>query len=322
MEAENSTPVEMKHDPRQKIQADTSEIRQMITINRPTITRTTIATYVSVLKSLFYSAHPSSVPIDTKWFHNQQAVLDAVNDLPVRSRKTTLSAVLVINNGRFNDKVLAKVAEDRETVNEMDKSNEKSQAQEDNWIDYDEVKQRWNELFTRVKHLLNSKSTITKRHDLNELSDFMLLTLCGGLFFPPRRSEWAVVKIKDFDPEKDNYVDTKNGTIVLNLYKTCKTYGAEKILYPKEFKAILKKYLAVLPETQDHLIFDTKDKPMNNVKIAHRLNIIFGKRISTSMLRHIYASKRADMLPILRELESDAAAMGHSLQQHIDYIKV
>ena len=319
---ENSTTPERKHDPRQRIQADTSELKEIIMLNRPNITRTTVATYLSVLKSLYYSVHEPTEKIDVKWFRDQEAVLKAVDNLPIRSRKTFLSAVLVINNGRFNDKILEKVAEDNESIREIDGSNEKSEKQEDNWMDYDAVKEVWNKSYSRVKHLLNSRSTITRRPDLNDLSDFMLLTLTSGVFWPPRRSEWAQVKIKDYDPEKDNYVDTKNGAIVLNCYKTCKTYGAEKIMYPKEFKAILKKYLAVLPETQDHLIFDTHDKPTNNVKMAHRLNSLFGRKISTSMLRHIYASKRAEMLPAIRELQADAEKMGHSLSQHIDYIKV
>lgn len=319
---ENSTTAERKHDPRQRIQADTSELKEIIMLNRPNITRTTVATYLSVLKSLYYSVHEPTEKIDVKWFRDQNAVLKAVDNLPIRSRKTFLSAVLVINNGRFNDKILEKVAEDNESIREIDGSNEKSEKQEDNWMDYDAVKEVWNKSYSRVKHLLNSRSTITRRPDLNELSDFMLLTLTSGIFFPPRRSEWAQVKIKDYDPEKDNYVDTKNGAIFLNCYKTCKTYGPEKIMYPKEFKSILKKYLAVLPETQDHLIFDTHDKQTNNVKMAHRLNTLFGRKISTSMLRHIYASKRAEMLPAIRELQADAEKMGHSLQQHIDYIKV
>jgi hypothetical protein len=40
------------------------------------------------------------------------------------------------------------------------------------------------------------------------------------------------------------------------------------------------------------------------------------------MLRHIYASKRAEMLPAIREMQADAEKMGHSLAQHIEYIKV
>lgn len=312
----------VKTEPRSRIQADTTEIKRIITENRPNIAKNTIGTYVSILKGIFYKSHPVSEPIDIKWFHNQEAVLAAVEDIPIRSRKTILSAVLVLNNGRFNDKILAKVSEERDEIDALNSSNEKSEKQADNWIDYPEVEKIWNETYSSVKHLLNSKHTISKRTDLNSISAFMLLTLCSGIFFPPHRSmEFAVLKIKNYDPATDNYVDFKNNQIVLNSYKTAKTYGASKILYPKEFKTILKKYLAILPESQDHLIFDSQDKPYNAVKIAHRLNIIFGKRISTSMLRHIYASKRAELLPELKALEADAQAMGHSVSQHIEYIK-
>ena len=319
---ENPTTPEVKIDPRQRIQADTSELRQIIRQNRPNVARTTVATYLSVLKNLYYSVHSPEDKINVEWFRNQEEVLKAVEKYPVRSRKTFLSAVLVINNGRFSDKILNQVKEDNATLNELDGSNVKSEKQEENWLEYDEVKEVWNKFYNVVKHLLNSRSTITRRSDLNDLSDFMLLSLTSGVFFPPRRSEWAQVKIKNYDTEKDNYVDAKNGVIVLNLYKTRSTYGPEKIILPKEFKIILKKYLAILPETQEYLIFDTHDKPTNNVKMAHRLNFLFDRKISTTMLRHIYASKRAEMIPALREMQEDAAKMGHSLQQHMDYIKV
>lgn len=312
---------EHKHDLRQRIQADTSELKEIILRNRPTLSRTTISTYLSVLKNLFYSAHDPTEKINVDWFRDQDAVLKAVDGHTPRSRKTYLSAVLVINNGRFNNKILEKVAEDREITRKMDESNEKTDKQLEAWMDYEDVKQVWNDAYGRVKHLLNSRSTITRRPDLNALGDFMLLSLSSGVFYPPRRSEWSQVKIKNYDPEKDNYVDIKNGTIVLNLYKTVKKYGPEKVLLPKEFKVILKKYLAVLPDTQEYLIFDSHDKPMNAVKITHRLNGLFKRKISTSMLRHIYASKRAELLPVLREIQADAEKMGHSLAQHIDYIK-
>jgi L-rhamnose isomerase len=51
-----------------------------------------------------------------------------------------------------------------------------------------------------------------------------------------------------------------------------------------------------------------------------RLNKLFGKNVSTSMLRHIWTSDKYKDMPSLKELTANAEAMGHSVAQHLEYI--
>jgi hypothetical protein len=54
--------------------------------------------------------------------------------------------------------------------------------------------------------------------------------------------------------------------------------------------------------------------------MTHRLNEIFGKKISTSMLRHIYLTNKFKGID-LSELQKTATEMGNSPMQALMYIK-
>ena len=106
---------------------------------------------------------------------------------------------------------------------------------------------------------------------------------------------------------------------VLNNYKTAKLYGREEIPYGKPFGLLLKKYLAVIPKDQTYLL-ENNGKPFTAPLITMRLNKLFGKKISTSMLRHIWTTDKYKDMPNLKELADNAEAMGHSIEQHLEYV--
>ena len=52
--------------------------------------------------------------------------------------------------------------------------------------------------------------------DFQEIQSFILLSLLGGIFIPPRRAKDMVdFKIKDIDKTKDNYIDKNPNGIQL-----------------------------------------------------------------------------------------------------------
>jgi hypothetical protein len=67
------------------------------------------------------------------------------------------------------------------------------------------------------------------------------------------------------------------------------------------------------------LVFDD-GKPLDQVNsITRVLNKVFGKKVGSSMLRHIYVSgKYGD---VNEEQKKDAEMMGHSVDMARDYIK-
>lgn len=54
--------------------------------------------------------------------------------------------------------------------------------------------------------------------------------------------------------------------------------------------------------------------------MTHRLNAIFGKKVSTSMLRHIYLTHKFSNVN-LQDIKDTASAMGNSALMALQYVK-
>jgi hypothetical protein len=55
--------------------------------------------------------------------------------------------------------------------------------------------------------------------------------------------------------------------------------------------------------------------------MTQRLNSIFGKKASINILRHSFITSKYKDMPSLEDLQEEATAMGHSLKEHLEYIK-
>jgi site-specific recombinase XerD len=170
---------------------------------------------------------------------------------------------------------------------------------------------------------------LLKKMDLRELTEFMAMTLTAGIFFPPRRSsEWVEMKIKDYDPETDNYLDMAHNQFVINKHKEVRVYGRQIVKFEEEFRNILLKYIEMtkmrkdLTETQrTYLITNTDGGKLTESSLSNMLNRVFGKKISTTMLRHIYKSYQYESMPSLKNMREDAEKMGHGLIVSLQYAK-
>ena len=209
--------------------------------------------------------------------------------------------------------------QDIHTYNDEQNKQVKNEKQEHNWIDSNEIKSKW-ELYKKNAMILYKKQQKTVQ-DFQEIQSFILLSLLGGLFIPPRRAKDMVdFKIKNnIDKTKDNYID-KN-YMVFNSYKTAKFYGEQKVLLPPELKKILNKWIQINPT--EYLFFDTFFQPLSSVKLNQRLNKLFdNKRISVNALRHSYLSnKYLSTIDTNKELANDLTSMGSSIAQQKVYIK-
>jgi len=108
--------------------------------------------------------------------------------------------------------------------------------------------------------------------------------------------------------------------MVFNSYKTAKTYQQQELAIPPELLKILNKWIKINPT--EYLLFDSNSKKLSNVKIAQRLNKIFGKKASVNQLRHSYLSdKYQDTIKLNNEMAKDMVGMGTSRKQEQIYIK-
>ena len=104
---------------------------------RPTLGTTSVKTYASVLKSLHNRVFGADTPIDVDNFKKTDKILDALRNKSPVSRKTTLSALVVLtNNDKYRQQMLADI---KEHTKNMDKQ-EKSQKQIENSISQYEIK--------------------------------------------------------------------------------------------------------------------------------------------------------------------------------------
>lgn len=290
----------------------TEQIKELIVENKPNISKSSITTYLSILKNLHIKVFGDN--IDVSNFKKADKVLSFLKDVEPSKRKTVLSALVVItDNKKYRDQMLKDI-EEYKTNESTQKKNDK---QSDSWVDTETIDDIFNKLESNAKLIYKKKSYTSS--DLQEIQLFIILCVLSGKFIPPRRSkDYVDFKIKDIDPEVDNYLHKK--TMVFNSYKTAKTYQRQELPVPQELMKILNKWIKINPT--EYLFFDSNLKKLSNVKLTQRLNKIFGKKASVNQMRHTYLSnKYQKTIELNKEMEEDMAKMGTSKAQEKIYIK-
>jgi hypothetical protein len=213
-----------------------------------------------------------------------------------------------------------------------------TEKQEENWITWEEVQKKRNELLEKTAEFGNKK-TLTGA-EYYHLLELLILSLYVDV--PPRRNQdylaMNVIKTtaKAFAPPLSTY-DTKNFLVVrkgvpvefvFNTYKTAKKYGSQNVVIPDKAPLvnILQMYLKhrSLTTGEDKkakefpLLVAHNGTPITQANAITRiLNGIFDKKIGSSMLRHIYLSSKLN----IDDMKKDAKDMGHSLQEQQKYLK-
>lgn len=192
-------------------------------------------------------------------------------------------------------------------------TNDKSQTQKENWME-------WQDVLQVKKDLADTKDT--KENRLRR----MVVALYTEI--EPRRSldyilMKVVPKLKTDLSTEYNYLALKENVFVFNRYKTDKKYGQQKITIPKELRKSIDEYLAHHPLREEKeycfLINSHNEAFKGTNSITMLLNRIFKKKISSSMLRHIFLTNKYG--DDLKERKKTAEKMGHSIAEQSDYIK-
>jgi len=288
-------------------------IIERIAENRPNISKSSIKTYNSILNSLYKKVFKTS-DFDINNFDKTDIILDHLKTLEPNKRKTILSALVVItDNKEYREQML----EDIKDYNIEQNKQIKNDNQKKSWVDKDTIVK----LYDRLKKnamILYKKDNKTPS-DYQDIQNYVILSLLGGLYIPPRRSkDYVNFKIKNVDKKADNYISKNN--LIFNSYKTFKTYGTQIVEIPKELKTILNKWISINPT--EYLLFDINNGQLSNVKLNQRLNKLFDKKVSVNQLRHTFLTdKYGDMIDKKNELTDDFKMMGSSIKQEKIYIK-
>ena len=205
----------------------------------------------------------------------------------------------------------------------QNESSDKTQKQTDNWITWDEVQKKVADLREKVAEFKSNKSITNQQYE--SLLHYLIVSLYTET--QPRRNQdyldMYVAKKQPTETEH-NYVvltKTKPTSFVFNKFKTSKKYGQQTLEVPETLANVISEYLKFHPLKKNasyKFLVSYDGTPITAVNAITRvLNKIFGKRVGSSMLRHIFLSTKYD----IKEMEKDANAMGHSVEEQKKYMK-
>lgn len=289
-------------------------IKKYVKEKKPSLSSSSVVTYSSILKSLYNKIFNDN-DFDLTKFNQTDKVLEHLKNITPNKRKTILSSLVIITDKKaYRDLML----EDVRDYNKEIQKQEKTDEQKESWVDTNQVKEILNELKQNTELLYKKKNLNVG--DLQEIQNYIIMCLLGGVYIPPRRSkDFCDFKIKNIDKEKDNYLDKNK--LYFNSYKTAKTYGLQTVDIPIQLKNILLKWFKINPT--DNLLFDSNLNKLSSVKLNQRLNKIFGeKKVGVNQLRHTYLTdKYAHTITQKNDVKNTMEDMGSSSNMLDTYVK-
>ena len=254
------------------------QIETQLKHNRPNLSPSSVNTYTIILASIYKKVFGSE-DFDISLFNKEaDKVLEHLKETNYSTRKTKLACLFVLSK---NDKYQHQMVKDIGSYNEDLSKQEKNDKQTASWVNTDQLKTKYNEL-KHTADLLYKKQSHTPS-DIQNIQDYILMCLYSNKFLPPRRLiDYTEFKMKEIDPEKDNYMH-KN-TFCFNKYKTAKVYGKQTVNIPLQLRNILNKWNKLT--NNNYLLFDKGGKPLSNVKLNQRLKAILGNNSSVNAIRH------------------------------------
>ena len=231
---------------------------------------------------------------------------------------------------KLYDYYVLKMNELNKEIKDTYKEGKKSVKESENWLSWENIVKVKNELVNEAEKNSNNKA-------LNSSQYYTLLkSLVLSLYvdIPPRRNDYIymnICKSKPFD-NTNNWLCVDPKEFIFNKFKTAKNEGELKIEIPEKLYDIIIVYLKHHPllnkgkitaKTNEPFLVNHSGEPLKINGITYILNDCFkslNKKISSSMLRHIYLTdKYGDKA---KEQEEDAKLMSHSvdMQQGV-YVK-
>lgn len=264
-----------------------------------------------------------------KFLNDIDTIQDKLNNKSANTAKSyyiiIVSILNLLDNDKLRDKYYKLMKDKVEETKKNLEDGKANKAQTNNW-------ETWTDVLKKYKDIKDIVDTFKNNKNINENQYNCLLALMILALYtltPPRRNEYANMNViyKADNNDNINYLSYSDKYFYFNDYKTKKTYGSQIIPINKDLMEIINLYLKYHPvikgkinkNTNSHFLVDWEGKNITTNNITKILNKIFDKKISTSMLRHIYlTSKYKD---VNKEEKKDADLMAHSQMMQKEYIK-
>lgn len=269
---------------------------------------TTIKNYIGSLKV----ANCNRTFNSFNFLNDKKQVDECLRKYKDSSKKTIYTAICSVLK-MYEKEQLHKYYYDKLMTYNNPVTNDKSETQKENWIEWETIlkikKEQKEQKDTKENRLRNMVLSLYTEMQPRRVLDYVIMNV--------------VPKLKtDLSTEK-NYLALKENVFVFNRYKTDKKYGQQVIEIPEELRTSIDEYLSKHPLKDEKMypfLINTDNEPFKNSNaITMLLNRIFKKKVSASMLRHIFlTNKYGDNL---KERENDSKIMGHSLAEQAKYVK-
>jgi hypothetical protein len=218
-----------------------SAIKDKLKENRSGLSENSLKTYTSILKNLYAKVFPDDKEIDLGKFCKSKDFLNHLKDFDGSRRKTYLSALVVMCPSV--DAYRELMNQDGQKHNAEQKKQTKTQKEEDNWVNQDELSTFYTDLEKEANKLY--KLSNVGMVDLQKIQNFIILSLVSGKYIPIRRSlDWTEMKYKGADGETENGLTKgkKGWEFFFNIYKTSRFHNEQKSPIPAPLKKILTKW--------------------------------------------------------------------------------
>jgi len=274
--------------------------------------------------------------VDFKFLKSPEKIVTKIEKLKNNTKRSVLISIVSVLGCCPDDKKLVKLRKQYydlmiEKNNEIKESatDEATDDQKKNWISWEDVKKKFEELKEEVKKFKGEK--ILSDSNWTTLLGYMVLALY--VHNPPRRNkDYQLMNIvKKYNDKYDNdvnYLSYDENKFIFNNYKTSKKYGRQILDINDELKECIDFYLKYHPKVKGKitktlntpfLVSHTGNPLVQTNSMTKLLNKVFGKKISSSALRHIFLTDKYK--GVVDEMKEDALMMGHSTGQQKDYIK-
>lgn len=286
-----------------------------------TISDSTLQQYITNLTTVAREVGAdSNAPkwVEDNWA-NIKKYLESIENL--HTRKSKVCAVLFTDNlsklPTFIKEYLQRQVQLLfDAINERYARNLKDEKQTANWVDLQDVEERIDELELEIT------GELTYENYKNILRYLMLLFHRHI----PLRNDLANTKIiynasDDVVMEPNlNYIFLDKKVLVMNFYKTMKTYGTKTIPILDVVIDAIELYLPILEHFSPHgFFYARKDgQKHTNIQYSKLFNSIWksdGKNVGSTQLRRTIVSELYNVVPDeYKKKEELAAMMGHSPQ--------
>lgn len=299
------------------------EMHSQLKTNRPTLKQSTLKTYETSLRKVYENMGLTGPIKNFDYLRNIKDVNEAVNlENKITTKKNRYTAILTaIQSGKTTDNELVK--EYSESLSDLTnkyesglKNQEKTKSQDKNWISMKELQGLYNNIQSDVKGLkLHTKNSLNKKQ-YELLQQMVVLRLYLNY---PLRNDFADVKVvsqSEYDNIPKNEINKYNYMVdgkklILHNYKTVWKYGVRTYDFNKQLQVVIAIWLKYNKSGWLLTNSDMKTKMTRN-SLGKFLNKLFtdriGKRIGSSLLRHIQISHDMEGKDTLKEKEQQENA--------------